>query len=136
MDKMDLVEISLPVFGMNCASCVAHVEKALKDLPGVDQVVVNLGTAEARLRYDATRVDILEFQQAITDVGYSVPTSELTLEVRGMTCPSCVAHVEGALQDLPGVLRATVNLRLGTAMVEYIPGIIDRERMKHAVDDY
>lgn len=28
-------KISLPVEGMTCASCVAHVEKALKAVPGV-----------------------------------------------------------------------------------------------------
>jgi Cu+-exporting ATPase len=132
---MNLLEISLPVSGMSGASCVAQVEIALKDLPGVDQVVVDLGTAEACIRYDTTRVDTLEFQQAIEEVGYSVPTHELTLAVRGMTCASCVAHVEGALQDLPGVLHATANLRMGTAVVEYIPSLVGHKQMEQALED-
>ena len=37
----------LPVQGMTCASCVAHVEKALAQVPGVRKVAVNLATESA-----------------------------------------------------------------------------------------
>ncbi len=40
----NLKSLSLPVRGMSCASCVSHLEGALKKLPGVSQVAVNLGT--------------------------------------------------------------------------------------------
>src|SRR5512143_4109484 len=94
-------EISVPVGGMSCASCVAHVEKALKELPGVSHVVVNLATNKASFGYDPQQVRIGRIKQAIEDVGYRVPSTELTLEVRGMTCASCVSHVEKALTELP-----------------------------------
>ncbi|MDH4135874.1 MAG: heavy-metal-associated domain-containing protein, partial [Anaerolineae bacterium] len=35
-------QITLPVQGMTCASCVAHVERALKNVDGVADVNVNL----------------------------------------------------------------------------------------------
>jgi P-type Cu+ transporter len=126
-------ELSLPIGGMTCASCVSHVERALKDLPGVSNVVVNLGTNKASLRYDPAQLGVKEMQRAIEDVGYSVPTAELTLDVRGMTCASCVAHVEGAIQELPGVENVVVNLGLGTARVNYIPGVVSAAAMKLAV---
>src|SRR3970040_1163201 len=109
--------LSLPVQGMTCASCVSHVEGALKELPGVSNVVVNLGTNKSSLMYDPARVTLAEMTRAVDDVGYSIPTAELTLDVRGMTCASCVAHVEGALKEVEGVTTATVNLGLGTARV-------------------
>ncbi|MEE9161877.1 MAG: heavy metal-associated domain-containing protein, partial [Candidatus Neomarinimicrobiota bacterium] len=34
----------------------------------------------------------------------------LTLPVEGMTCASCVTHVEGALKAVPGVGAVSVNL--------------------------
>ncbi len=37
--------------GMHCASCVARVESALRKLPGVTEVAVNLATNEARIQY-------------------------------------------------------------------------------------
>ena len=127
--------LSLPVQGMTCASCVAHVEGALKELPGVGNVVVNLATNKASLTYDPVRVTLADMARAVDDVGYTVPTAELTLGVRGMTCASCVSHVEGALKELDGVTGAVVNLGLGTARVTYIPGVVTVSQMKRAVRD-
>ncbi len=127
------MEISLPVTGMTCASCVAHVERALKELPGVSKTVVNLAAAKASISYDPKQIGLANFQRAVADVGYAVPTAELSLDVRGMTCGACVDHVEGALKALTGVENAVVNLGLGTARVQYIPGVVTTNQMKRAV---
>ncbi len=127
--------LSLPVEGMTCASCVSHVEDALRHLPGVSEVVVNLGTHKASASYNPSRVAIKDMMRAVEDVGYIVPTAELTLDVRGMTCASCVAHVEDALRELEGVTNAIVNLGLNTARVSYIPGVVSASAMKRAVRD-
>ena len=42
----------------------------------------------------------------------------LSLPVEGMTCASCVRHVEKALSGTPGVRAAAVNLATATATVE------------------
>lgn len=42
-----------------------------------------------------------------------------TLTVEGMTCPSCVAHVNRALRDLDGVEAVEVRLREGTVVVRH-----------------
>ena len=127
------IELSLPVLGMTCASCVSHVEGALKGLSGISNVVVNLATGKANLAYDPSRVAVDDLQRAIEEVGYSVPSAEATLDVRGMTCASCVAHVEGALKELAGVHEVTVNLGLGTGRVVFIPGVVTTGAMKRAV---
>ena len=143
--------LNLPVQGMTCASCVSHVEGALKELPGVENVVVNLATNKASLTYDPARASLSDMMRAVDDVGYAVPAAELTLDVRGMTlrhgerksnrqgeaCTSreAVAHVEGALKELPGVTDAVVNLGLNTARVSYIPGVVTVSQMKRAVRD-
>jgi len=44
-------------------------------------------------------------------------TREWTFPVEGMTCASCVARVEKALQRVPGVLEANVNLATESATV-------------------
>jgi len=128
-----LFELSLPISGMTCASCVSHVEGALKELPGPSNVVVNLGTNKANLLYDPQRIKLDDLRRAVEDVGYAITTSELTLDVRGMTCASCVDHVEGALKELRGIQAAVVNLGLGTARVVYVPGVVSTSAMKHAV---
>ena len=44
--------------------------------------------------------------------------SQQTFNVSGMTCASCVRHVEKALTATPGVTAASVNLATGTVTVE------------------
>lgn len=127
--------LSLPVQGMTCASCVAHVEGALNELPGVSNVVVNLATNKASLTYDPSRITLADMTRTVDEVGYTIPTTELTLDVHGMTCASCVAHVEGALKELDGVTGAVVNLGLNTARVTYVPGVVTTSAMKRTVRD-
>jgi Cu+-exporting ATPase len=120
---------------MMCASCVSHVETALKEVPGVAQTTVNLATEKATVQLADDQVSISQLVTAVQDVGYDVPTETTTLTIKGMTCASCVAHVEGALQELPGLTEAVVNLGLGTARVTYIPGVVTQPQMKRAVSD-
>lgn len=43
------------------------------------------------------------------------------LQVEGMTCGSCVRHVESALRALPGVTSVDVRLRDRLALVRHDP---------------
>jgi Cu+-exporting ATPase len=110
----------VPVHGMTCASCVAHVEKALRNVPGVRAVAVNLATESAAI--EADHVDAAALSTAIDDAGYAVPTQSIQLTIEGMTCASCVARVEKALTAVPGVLSASVNLASESAAAELISG--------------
>jgi Cu+-exporting ATPase len=52
-----------------------------------------------------------------------------------MTCASCVAHVEGGLRSVPGVLNVNVNLATERATVELVPGVVTLADLRHAVED-
>jgi Cu+-exporting ATPase len=140
---MTTKQITLPIVGMTCASCVAHVEGALSSLSGVEKVVVNLGAAKANVEYNPERISPAQMVAAVADVGYEVGTAQVTLNVAGMTCASCVAHVEGALKELDGVTKAVVNpstgsgqvLALNTAKVDYVPTLVTVAQMKAAIRD-
>ncbi|MBE9472736.1 MAG: heavy metal translocating P-type ATPase, partial [Chloroflexi bacterium] len=115
--------IALPVQGMTCASCVAHVERALKGVEGVSDTNVNLATEQASVIFDPKLVRLDRLVGAVRDTGYDVLTKTDSLPIGGMTCASCVAHVEGALAKTPGVLNVNVNLATEKATVEYIPTV-------------
>ena len=55
------------------------------------------------------------------------------LEVRGMTCGNCVRHVETALNSVPGVIEASVNLAARQATVTFVAGEADLADFKRAV---
>jgi len=46
-------------------------------------------------------------------------TKTAEFEISGMTCAGCVRSIEQAVQAVPGVSRADVNLATGTASVDY-----------------
>jgi Cu+-exporting ATPase len=56
-----------------------------------------------------------------------------SLPVEGMTCASCVGHVEEALDDLEGVTEASVNLATERATVRYAPDNAGRSDFEWAV---
>ncbi|PAX06453.1 heavy metal translocating P-type ATPase [Sphingomonas lenta] len=124
--------ISVPVEGMACASCVGHVEKAIGTLPGVASVNVNLATERADVAF-AGRPDAAAVVRAVEGAGYSVPESTVELGVEGMTCASCVGHVEKALNGVPGVAAATVNLATEKVSVRYLRGIASVEDLEAAI---
>ncbi|WP_369814188.1 copper-translocating P-type ATPase [Methylophilus sp. Leaf414] len=109
--------ISLPIEGMTCASCVGRVEAALTKVPGVESVSVNL-TSERATIHVTEEVNRTALIEAVHKVGYEVPTSKIELNVIGMTCASCVGRVEKALKSVPGVVEATVNLATERASVD------------------
>ncbi len=125
--------VSIPVRGMTCASCVAHVEHALRGVDGVEDVAVNLATERATLRFDPQAVRMADLVRAVQETGYEVPTETVILPIGGMTCAACVAHVEEALGRLPGVVSAAVNLATEKATVTFIPGVVGIPDFKRAV---
>jgi len=61
-------------------------------------------------------------------------TSRVVINVGGMTCASCAAKVEKALQKLPGVENAAVNFASEKASVELRPGEADIENIVSAIE--
>ena len=57
-----------------------------------------------------------------------------TLRIEGMTCASCVRRVERALERLPGVAEAQVNLATERATVRFDPGQVAPERLVEQVE--
>ncbi|HJV53028.1 MAG TPA: heavy metal translocating P-type ATPase [Noviherbaspirillum sp.] len=115
-------EFSFGIEGMTCASCVARVEKALRAVPGVEQVNVNLGTERAAVVAER-QADFGAMQRAVEKAGYAIAQEETDLDIEGMSCASCVGRVEKALRKVDGVLDASVNLATESAHVRFAAGI-------------
>ncbi len=66
------VSVDIPIQGMNCASCVQTIEKALQGTSGVVKVAVNLATEKARVEYVPMLTDLPALKKVIESAGYSV----------------------------------------------------------------
>jgi copper chaperone CopZ len=60
---------TISIQGMTCASCVFHVEKALKSVPGVSQADVNLATEAATVQGE--NVNTAALIRAVENAGYA-----------------------------------------------------------------
>ena len=49
--------------------------------------------------------------------------TETLLDVKGMSCGSCVRHIDGALKRLGGVEQVEVRLREGLVRIRHSAGI-------------
>lgn len=61
---------TLPVIGMACASCSAHVERALNGLRGVQSASVSLASRTALIDYDPSAITLEEMKAAINGIGF------------------------------------------------------------------
>ena len=124
--------------GMTCASCVAHVEKSLKDLDGVSNVSVNLMTHTASLHME-DNITNEQIIKAVEDTGYKAHLKQdlktLKLDVEGMTCASCTASIEHALSHVEGVEQVHVNLMSETVQLSYNPQIIKSQDIIKSIEE-
>ena len=62
-------------------------------------------------------------------------TSLATLSLHGMSCASCAARIETALQKAPGVQEASVNFAAEKASITYQPDMTDAATLRKVVTD-
>ncbi|MDR7089609.1 MULTISPECIES: heavy metal translocating P-type ATPase [Cellvibrio] len=70
-------ELDLAIEGMTCASCVAHVERALTKVDGVSSVSVNLATERAHLMLSHS-VPIADLIQKVEQAGYQARPAQVS----------------------------------------------------------
>ena len=67
--------------------------------------------------------------------GGDIGNGKETFVVNGMTCASCVANVENAVNKLDGVDKAVVNLTTEKMSVDYAGDKVSPEAIEKAVAD-
>ena len=137
---------TLKIGGMTCANCVRTIERTLQRTSGVREARVNLATEKLTVSYDPAQTDLDGIQKALEKSGYTVLAdatpapqasgagTEHRVRVTGMTCANCVRTLEKALQKVPNVVEARVNLATETATIRTRQPSDGRELVK-AIED-
>ncbi|MGL5701084.1 MAG: HAD-IC family P-type ATPase, partial [Kluyvera sp.] len=150
--------INLALDGLSCGHCVKRVKESLEQRPDVDHAEVTIeaaqvtGSASAEALIDTIKQAgygaELSHPKAKPLAESSLPSEALTaatpelpaaqdlddsqqLLINGMSCASCVSRVQNALQAVPGVVQARVNLAERTALVM---GNASASDLVHAVE--
>jgi Cu+-exporting ATPase len=128
---MAMKQIVLPIKGMTCASCVAHVENGLRETSGVERAAVNLANERATVQYDPERASVPDLVFHVRDAGYDVLTDRLQLALR--VVPD-TARVLEAIKKVNGVLDARMIPEREMVEVEIIPGVASIGDLRAAVE--
>ncbi|PKM85667.1 MAG: copper-translocating P-type ATPase [Firmicutes bacterium HGW-Firmicutes-11] len=67
-----MMQETIKIGGMTCASCSARVEKSIAKLEGVEKVTVNLATEKASVTFDPSLTNLDALRQVIEETGYEV----------------------------------------------------------------
>ena len=108
-----MASCDLRVSGMDCASCAAAVEGALKQLEGVHDVRVDVVGGRVRVGYAEGKVARGDFSGAIQRVGYRVEDGDarrVAFTVSGMDCADEVRVIEAKFGKLPGVTKLEFDI--------------------------
>jgi len=126
--------LQIPIVGMDCASCVATIEKEIGKLAGVKKASVNFANEKAYVEYQPQEVKTSDILKAIKKAGYKAGQASLKLGIRGMHCASCVTEIEKELLRTPGVLFASVGLGTESATITYLPSMVNMAEIKQIIE--
>ncbi len=128
-------KLTLPIRGMTCANCAANIERGVKKLKGVTDASVNFAAENAAVSFDTQQLQLREVIDKIHNSGFDVSTTKVEMPVTGMTCASCAANIERALnKKTPGVVNAAVNFASERVAVEYVPGLLNIDDIVAAIE--
>jgi len=68
---MNSIDTTLRVTGMTCGACVKHVDRALRALPFVQEVEVDLRAGTVRVKHDRD-ASLPALTDAVREAGYKV----------------------------------------------------------------
>jgi len=118
----DLCDAEFPVIGMTCAACTGRVSRALKKLPGVSEVSVNLATHRASLFFDPRRTTPSEILESVRQSGYEAAPDTFSFDLSPELGPGDDRRIMAALSGVAGVLSVSVIPSLSHAGVVCLGG--------------
>lgn len=101
------------VTGMSCAACSAHVEKAVRALPGLQDVQVNLLAGSMTTEYTEGQLSDQEIIQAVIDAGYGA-------SVKGKTAAQQASAADNGQQELKSMQQRIVTSFVFLIVLMYI----------------
>ena len=128
---------TLDLRGMTCSACAAANERAVRKLPGVAEVSVNLAAETLNVKFDDSAASVDSIKAAVKKAGYEaverIDSREVAIPVAGMTCTACAAAIERSIKKLPGIEIASVNFATEKATVKYDPAAVRISEIKGAI---
>ncbi|GAB1782280.1 heavy metal translocating P-type ATPase [Priestia aryabhattai] len=111
------------VYGMDCPSCAATIEKSLKTLNDIQHVTLNYNTGKLQVAA-ASESALLLIPSSVEKLGFNIETIQSnkkmkTYLIEGMDCAACANTIVNHLKTVPAVKDVRVNFSTGKAQIEH-----------------
>ncbi|MGV4966953.1 heavy metal translocating P-type ATPase [Priestia aryabhattai] len=111
------------VYGMDCPSCAATIEKSLKTLNDIQHVAINYNTGKLQVAA-ASESALLLIPSSVEKLGFNIETIQSnkkmkTYLIEGMDCAACANTIVNHLKTVPAVKDVRVNFSTGKAQIEH-----------------
>lgn len=143
----------------NCGSCKQRIEQTAYHVEGVSNAKWSIKSKELSIEYNPSITTIDKVQKALADAGHDTPkykakdatynnlpmccqykreeitkkenseVKKVTIRVEGK-CGMCKQRIEGAVNALKGVSKATWNTKNKMLHLEYTPSIISLSKIR------
>lgn len=140
MNNEDVIQTTLSIAGMTCASCTQSIGSALRSDPAVLAVDINLLSSSGVVRHqvtlssDAVRemiedagfdVEVIDSRPALLEKGKgrAEDTLRTVISIEGMTCSSCSSAVYNALNGVEGIDTVSVDVLENRATIKHSSGM-------------
>lgn len=67
-----LERVTFKINGMTCSTCANKIEKALRDIEGVNQASVNFAVEKATVEYNSSKVRLSDMRKKTSNLGYEL----------------------------------------------------------------
>ncbi|XP_066562490.1 copper-transporting ATPase 2 isoform X2 [Amia ocellicauda] len=156
---------TLVVEGMHCSSCVHNIRGHLSEITGVQSITVSLEERSIDLQYNPSVVTLESVKRVIeglppgnfrvslpcgmSDLSAAAPLSvtdpgfndggglvrRTLINIRGMTCNSCVQSIEGMITQRTGVRSIQVSLAEEKGTILYEHTLTSPDELRDTIED-
>lgn len=111
------------VYGMDCPSCAATIEKSLKTLNDIQHVAINYNTGKLHVAA-ASESALSLIPTSVEKLGFNIEPIQSnkkmkTYLIEGMDCAACANTIVNHLKTVPAVKDVRVNFSTGKAQIEH-----------------
>lgn len=127
-----MIEVTIKISDIQCAACVARLNKAIGEVHGVSEVSINYATSRGTVTYDESVTSLPKITARIRRAGYGVPTESADLQFKTLDKDGAAAATE-KLVAVFGVKNVSANLETHVLIVDAWPIGVDSRKLLLAV---
>ena len=116
-------------------SDISKITHALQSIKEIDTCNLELNNQRIRITSKYPDEAIAKAVPILTELQVKVPVTKNNFPLLNLSCASCANSSQNILKMQPGVINASVNYANEMAYIEYIPSMINPQKLKDSLQE-